>query len=387
VVNAAGTRTTYTWDMADRVAGIALSGGALITMAYSATGLRRVRQDGSGTVKYLWDGQSPLMETDGDGTTTARYTGATDPYGAIVSQRRGSTSRFFHANDLGTFDTVTDADAATTDTYILDAWGVQRASTGSTTNPFRYIGALGYYTEPDLALAYVRARWLRPATGSWLSVDPVEGEMRYGYVGGRVTAVTDTLGRQPRRPTKPYDFAIVPWETGPPDPKDLPKWPTVPFMPIWEVPSARTNQMVPDPPCATIFDEQQGILVECWPGLAGDCRLPCLIEHEMEQIRNTMRCFQLYQVCLADDTRDPARCAREWWDWIDSNRAIFECHAFKAQLQCLEDMVAAGGLSPECLETVTDYIEKLRRDMRDHGFDPDAPCPDIPPCPSYLARG
>jgi len=194
IVNAAGTRTTYTWDMADRLTGIALSGGGLITMLYSATGLRRVRQDGSGTVKYLWDGQSPLMETDGDGTTTARYTGATDPYGPVVSQRRGNTSRFFHPNDLGTFDKVTDADAATTDTYILDAWGVQHAATGSTVNPFRYIGALGYYTEPDLGLHYVRARWLRPATGSWLSVDPVEGQQRYGYVGGRATWGVDPSG-------------------------------------------------------------------------------------------------------------------------------------------------------------------------------------------------
>jgi RHS repeat-associated protein len=199
VVNAAGTRTTYTWDMADRVAGIALSGGALITMAYSASGLRRQRQDGSGTVKYLWDGQVPLMETDGDGTTAAKYTSGTGVpagggYGPIVSQRRGNTSRFFHPNDLGTFDTLTDADAATTDTYILDAWGVQHAATGSTTNPFRYIGALGYYTEPDLGLHYVRARWLRPATGSWLSVDPVEGEQRYGYAGGRATRRLDPSG-------------------------------------------------------------------------------------------------------------------------------------------------------------------------------------------------
>jgi RHS repeat-associated protein len=80
------------------------------------------------------------------------------------------------------------------DTYILDAWGVQRASSGSTTNPFRYIGALGYFTEPDLGLHYVRARWLRPTTGSWLSVDPVRGQMRYGYVGARATGHLDATG-------------------------------------------------------------------------------------------------------------------------------------------------------------------------------------------------
>jgi len=197
VVNAAGTRTTYTWDLAERLTGIALSGGALITVAYCATGLRRTRQDGSGTVKYLWDGQAPLMETDGDGTTTARYTGAPDTYGLLVSQRRGNASRFFHPNDLGTFDTVTDADAATTDTYVLDAWGVQHAATGSTVNAFRYIGALGYYTEPDLGVHYVRARWLRPATGSWLTVDPVETRMRYGYGRLRPTGLVDPGGLLP----------------------------------------------------------------------------------------------------------------------------------------------------------------------------------------------
>ena len=131
---------------------------------------------------------------DGDGATVAQYTGALNTYGPLVSQRRSSTSRFFHPSVLGSIETLTGADAGVTDTYILDAWGVQRASTGSTTNPFRYIGALGYYTEPDLGLAYVRARWLRPATGSWLSVDPAKGQMRYGYVGGRATAEVDPSG-------------------------------------------------------------------------------------------------------------------------------------------------------------------------------------------------
>ena len=206
MLNANGTLTTYTWDGENRLATIQTASGTII-LTYSvpplplgegwgegARGLRRVRQDGSGTVKYLWDGQVPLMETDGDGTTVARYTGASGSYGPIVSQRRSSTSRFYHPSVLGTVETLTAADASVTDTYIIDAWGAQHASTGSTTNPFRYIGALGYYTEPDLGLAYVRARWLRAATGSWLSVDPVEGEMRYGYPGDTPTWAIDPSG-------------------------------------------------------------------------------------------------------------------------------------------------------------------------------------------------
>jgi len=195
VVNANGTLTTYTWDGENRLATIQTASGT-ITLSYDAGGLRRARQDASTTRKFIWDLQSLLLETDGDGATVAQYTGALDTYGPLVSQRRSSTSRFYHPSVLGTIETLTGADAATTDTYILDAWGVQHASTGSTPNPFRYIGALGYYTEPDLALAYVRARWLRPATGSWLSVDPVTAEMRYGYVAGYPTIMTDETGEQ-----------------------------------------------------------------------------------------------------------------------------------------------------------------------------------------------
>jgi RHS repeat-associated protein len=63
---------------------------------------------------------------------------------------------------------------------------------------------LGYYSEGDPALSYVRSRWLRPTTGSWLSVDPVEGEPRYLYVNGSPVNGTDgsgeLLGRLPLVP-------------------------------------------------------------------------------------------------------------------------------------------------------------------------------------------
>jgi len=193
VVNANGTLTTYTWDGENRLKTIQTASGT-ITLAYDAGGLRRTRQDASTTRKYVWDFQNQLVETDGDGTTVAQYTGSLDTYGPIVSQRRSSTSRFFHPSVLGTIETLTGADGSTTDTYVLGAWGVQRASTGSTVNPFRYIGALGYYTEPDLGVHYVRARWLRPATGSWLSVDPVEGDMRYAYARGSPCVLIDPTG-------------------------------------------------------------------------------------------------------------------------------------------------------------------------------------------------
>lgn len=207
VANAVGTLTTYTWDLANRLTA-ANASGALSTFAYDATGLRRTKQDASGTTRFLWDGQTLLLEADAGGTTQAHYSAAPGGYGPLVAQRRGTTSRFYHPTDLGTIENLTDASGNVTDTYVLDAWGVQVASSGSTTNPHRYVGALGYQADPALGLTYVRARYLWPATGSWLSVDPVLSEPRYLYVGSSPVQRVDAGGRDEDLPTDSLDHCI-----------------------------------------------------------------------------------------------------------------------------------------------------------------------------------
>lgn len=173
-------------------------------------------------------GPTPLRASDAS-TTKGIGRGALTPspggtgvpaggvYGPMLSQRRGATSRFYHPSVLGTIETLTDASASVTDSYILTAFGVQVASTGSTTNPHRYIGALGYYTDPALGLDYVRARYLRPSTGSWLSVDPVLSEPRYAYVRAGVTRHGDPSGLY-CRPSEQVDcesrYACCLWSAG-----------------------------------------------------------------------------------------------------------------------------------------------------------------------------
>jgi len=137
------------------------------------------------------------------GTTEAQYSGAGVAFGGsrlspadyrpLLSQRRSGASRFYHPSLLGTVEALTDVSGDTTDSYVLDAFGVTHALSGSTVNPHVFIGALGYYTDP-LGPLYVRARWLRTGTGSWLSADPVLSEPRYQYVGGRASWGTDASG-------------------------------------------------------------------------------------------------------------------------------------------------------------------------------------------------
>jgi RHS repeat-associated protein len=71
-------------------------------------------------------------------------------------------------------------------------------SSGSTTNPYRFVGRLGYYFATDLARYLVRIRVYDPSTGRWMSLDPVglsAGDANlYRYVANRPVDATDPFG-------------------------------------------------------------------------------------------------------------------------------------------------------------------------------------------------
>ena len=194
LVQAGASVTTYTWDGENRLTKMALPGGSVVTNTYGSDGLRRKREDGVATVKHLWDGSRLLLESDGSDVTQAVYTSSVGAYGDTVSQRRSNATHYHHPDHLGTIWNLSDSSQTASDSYVFDAWGNQLASTGSTVNPYRYVGALGYYAEPTTALTYVRARWLRPATGSWVSVDPASTQATWAYVQQRPILMEDASG-------------------------------------------------------------------------------------------------------------------------------------------------------------------------------------------------
>ncbi|MBL8820598.1 MAG: hypothetical protein JNL58_31540 [Planctomyces sp.] len=136
------------------------------------------------TTTFVWDpvNDCVISELDGTGATQAVYTNEPQQYGGVLSQRRGSTSSFLHADALGTTRLLTSTAGVTTDTYLFDAWGNPVSSTGSTVNPFRWVGRYGYYTDNATGLVYVRARMYAPTIARWVSVDPIgfiDGANRY----------------------------------------------------------------------------------------------------------------------------------------------------------------------------------------------------------------
>ena len=203
--NVAGSITTMTWGYEDELTVAQTPAGARVTMTHDGTHMRRQRAEGASTAKYLWDGAQILLETDAGDTTVARYTLAPFGYGDLLSQRRSNASSFYHFDAIGSTRALTASDQATTDTYLYDAFGTLRASTGSATNPYRYAGMLGYVGEGALGGYVLRSRHYVSGIGRFLSVDRPLGPDRYAYAGNQPLALTDPSGAGAQHEVSPWD--------------------------------------------------------------------------------------------------------------------------------------------------------------------------------------
>jgi RHS repeat-associated protein len=124
---------------------------------------------------------------------------------SLVAMRdvQAAQTRYYHADNQGTVQALTDSTGAVTDRFASDAWGVQVKRTGSSINRQWYVGQLGYVRQVDQALDYVRARYLAIPRGRWLARDPLGARGRagpYGYCANTPAAKVDPSGRQGHAP-------------------------------------------------------------------------------------------------------------------------------------------------------------------------------------------
>ncbi|MCS6859558.1 MAG: RHS domain-containing protein, partial [Abditibacteriales bacterium] len=80
-------------------------------------------------------------------------------------QMRGVTERYYHYDGLGSTRQLTDASQAVTDATSYDAWGNVLSSSGTTANPYKYVGSLGYYADADNGLMLLGARYYGSGLG------------------------------------------------------------------------------------------------------------------------------------------------------------------------------------------------------------------------------
>ncbi|MCX6360505.1 MAG: RHS repeat-associated core domain-containing protein [Armatimonadetes bacterium] len=110
-------------------------------------------------VTYLCGPRGPEYRRAGVGQTTQVWWYC----GARPEERRdGLGSVLAEVSPTGT---ITGARQA-------DVYGAPRATQGTPTSKHAYVGALGHPTEDDSGLIYMRARWMDPVTGTFVSEDP-----------------------------------------------------------------------------------------------------------------------------------------------------------------------------------------------------------------------
>jgi hypothetical protein len=85
---------------------------SIATFAYNADGLRTKKTTPNRTTQFIYDGTTLIAELDGDGNLLAVHIhGAT----GLISQRRGTTSHFYHFDGLGSTMELTDASGTVED--------------------------------------------------------------------------------------------------------------------------------------------------------------------------------------------------------------------------------------------------------------------------------
>lgn len=174
----AGALRSFSWDMSRRLTSVTDVSGTR-RFVYDIDGQRVGRDDGGAATHYLVDTNNPtglaqvLEERQVMAGLTARYTLG---LGRLSMTRAGSSS-FYQTDALGSTRLLTDAAANVAATYSYEASGVQAVSDGSVVNAFRFAGE---EQEADLGGLYnLRARWMDPVTGQFLSRDPFAGVLEH----------------------------------------------------------------------------------------------------------------------------------------------------------------------------------------------------------------
>ncbi|MEA3308829.1 MAG: RHS repeat-associated core domain-containing protein, partial [Chloroflexota bacterium] len=162
---------TFTWDGASRLTNI--DGD---TLAYNGLGNLTSLTSGGSTTAYAYNYAlpiTPIVAEKTGGTFDTFYVwspGGTLLYGIDAS---GIAAPFFyHFDRLGSTLFLTDDNGAVSDTYVYDPYGMELGRSGTSAQPFTFIGQYGVRRFTD-TLYHMQRRTYDAQAGRFLSRDPV----------------------------------------------------------------------------------------------------------------------------------------------------------------------------------------------------------------------
>jgi RHS repeat-associated protein len=142
--------------------------------------------DSAGTANSLCDGMTPASAVLKDGSAV---------YTPGLSEHRGTTSKFYHGDALGSTRGITNSSQTVTDTVLYDGFGMTVSRTGTTPTPFGFVGKGQYQTDNDSGLMLLGHRYYDASVGRFISSDPAKaGDNWYAYCDNNPLQKVDALG-------------------------------------------------------------------------------------------------------------------------------------------------------------------------------------------------
>mgnify|MGYP002609253247 FL=1 len=161
---------------------------------YDYAGNRIAKSSEGEYTKYLLDINGSLAyvlaEISYDGTEKCFYTRGDE----LISQERDGKKSYYVYDGHGSVRALADENGKVTDKYVYDAFG----NVGSTKNDFLFCGE---QFDPVTGLYYLRARYMNPSVGRFITMDSYEGSIddpvslhKYLYANANPVSNSDPSG-------------------------------------------------------------------------------------------------------------------------------------------------------------------------------------------------
>ncbi|MDE6624896.1 MAG: hypothetical protein K2K56_00850, partial [Lachnospiraceae bacterium] len=203
LVKQTGNKTVdYTYDKENHLTKAAVRQGNSVIIedyTYDYAGNRTSKTvNEKDTTFYVNDTSGSLTmvaaETDKDGKETVYYTRGEE----LLSMERKGEVCYYLYDGHGSVRTLTNGAGRITDRYSYDAYGNLLEKEGDTENEFLYTGE---QYNANTGLYYLRARYMNPSTGTFISMDSYQGSIydpvslhKYLYANANPVMYTDPSG-------------------------------------------------------------------------------------------------------------------------------------------------------------------------------------------------
>ena len=167
------------------------------SFTYDDDGSRTSKTFNGTTTYYITDsssGYSQVLKSI-TGVETTYYVREFD----LISRSDGTDAYYYLTDVAGSIRGLTDESGNVTDAYVFDSFGNLTESTGTTENSYGFQGE----EQDSTGLIYLRARYMDPETGRFLSMDTYGGSLtdtvsqnRYLFANSNPVKYRDPSGHQ-----------------------------------------------------------------------------------------------------------------------------------------------------------------------------------------------